>query len=91
MKKVFKDLEVYIRLHDGYSKPKINFQNMYKLFPDFEFLPSANFGEYREFGKAFEQKVYDMIVTDTRSKNSCYLKYREYGDRNENTAYVSEM
>lgn len=87
MKKVFKDLATYIRLFDGRSKPKLNFQELYKLFPQFEFIATAEFGQYTNFGAAFEAKNYNMIVTD--GKQECYLYYKEYGDANENTAYVS--
>lgn len=89
MKKVFRDFATFIRLHDGYSKPRINFQDMYKMFPDFEFTATTEFGSYRNFGEAFEQKVYDMVVTANGGKDVCYMHYREYGDANENTAYVS--
>lgn len=89
MKKVFRDFETYVRLHDGMGKPKINFQDMYKMFPNFEFNASSNFGSYENFGEAFEQRVYDMIVTANDGKDVCYMTYREYGDENENTAYVS--
>lgn len=89
MKKVFKDFATFVRLHDGNGKPKINFQDMYKMFPGFEFAASNDFGSYKNFGEAFEQKVYDMIVTANDGKDVCYMTYREYGDNNENTAYVS--
>lgn len=89
MKKVFKDFATFIRLHDGMGKPKINFQDMYKMFPTFEFVASVEFGSYKNFNEAYEQKVYDMIVTTNDGKDVCYMTYREYHDANENTAYVS--
>lgn len=89
MKTIFKDLAVYIRLHDGIGKPKINFQTLYTLFPQFTFTSSEGFGSYINFGEAYEQKVYDMIVTANDGKDECYVTYREYGDANENLAYIS--
>lgn len=86
--KVFKDLAAYIRLHDGYAKPKLNFQDMYRLFPNFEFTAGGNFGQYTNFGEAFEAKNFNMIVRDADG-HECYLVYREYGDCNENLAYIS--
>lgn len=87
MKKVFKDFAAYVRAHDGYRKPKIDFQKMYALFPNFDFLASERFGQYENFGKAYEQKIYDMVVVDEKG-NECYMVYREYGDTDENLAYV---
>lgn len=88
MHKNFKDFAVYIRLHDGVGKPKINFQDMYKLFPNFEFTAERDFGQYENFDQAFGHKKYNMIVTD-QNGNTCYMNYKEYQDANENTAYVS--
>lgn len=88
MKKTIKDFATFISLHDGMGKPKINFQDMYKMFPQFTFESARNFGQYKNFGKAFEQKIYDMIVTDEEG-NTCYMTYREYQDANENLAYCS--
>ena len=88
MKRVFKDLAVYVKLHDGFKKPKINFQEMYKLFPQFTFTASRDFGSYTNFGEAFEAKNFNMTVNDDKG-NECYLVYREYGDTDENLAYVS--
>ncbi len=85
---VFADLRTYIRLHDGHGKPRINFQNMYKLFPHFSFLADKDFGEYRNFGEAYEHKIYDMVVTDNAG-NECYMRYREFYDTTENLAYTS--
>jgi hypothetical protein len=87
MKKVFKDFAAYIRLHDGMGKPKINFQDMYKMFPQFTFTPTSDFGSYTNFGEAFEAKNLNMVVSD--GKDECFMVYREYGDANENLAYVS--
>ena len=86
MKKVFKDFAVYVRLHDGMGKPRINFQDMYRLFPNFEFTPTREFGQYENFGEAFENKNLSMIVSD--GKDECIMIYKEYYDTNENTAYV---
>jgi hypothetical protein len=86
MKKVFKDFATYIRLHDGHNKPRIDWQNMYKLFPNFEFIAGRDFGQYQNFGQAFEHKNYDMTVRD-ESGNECQMIYREYYDVNENLAY----
>ena len=88
MKKMFKEFAVYVRLHDGHNKPRINFQEMYRLFPNFTFTAGKTFGEYSNFGQAFENKDYSMIVSDENG-NECYMTYREYYDTNENTAYVS--
>lgn len=87
MKRVFNDFATYVRLHDGHDKPRINFQNMYKLFPNFEFTSTKDFGNYENFGEAFENKNLSMIVSD--GKNECIMIYKEYYDTNENTAYVS--
>jgi hypothetical protein len=87
MNKVFKDFATYIRLHDGYGKPKINFQSMYKLFPDFEFSATERFGQYFHFGEAFGYKDYAMVVIN--GKFTCYMNYKEYTDVDENAAYVS--
>ena len=86
MKKVFKEFATYIKLHDGYEKPKINFQEMYKLFPEFEFIPFREFGNYKNFGEAFENKNLSMFVKC--GADECLMVYREYGDADENTAYV---
>ncbi|MEG1563832.1 MAG: hypothetical protein RR365_08915 [Bacteroides sp.] len=88
MKKQFADLVVYIRLYDGYGKPRLDWQTLYKLFPKFEFIASHDFGSYENFGEAFEQKVYDMTVRDADG-NECSMVYREYHDAIENRAYVS--
>lgn len=87
MNEAFKDLATYVRLHDGYNKPHINFQEMYKMFPDFEFIASNDFGKYENFGGAFENKNMSMIVKF--DKLVCYMTYKEYTDANENTAYIS--
>lgn len=87
MNRVFKDFATYVRLHDGMGKPEIRWHEMYKLFPEFEFTASPNFGNYVNFGEAYEQKVYDMIVTF--QGKTCYMHYRVYGDAAENSAYVS--
>ena len=88
MNKVFNDFAAYVRAHDGRNKPKIDFQDMYKLFPGFEFTTGNGFGSYKNFGEAFEQKVYDMVVATKDSKHVCYMTYREYMDADENTAYA---
>lgn len=88
MKRVFKPFAEYIRLFDGMGKPKLNFQEMYRLFPDFTFTAAKDFGQYENFGQAFENKQFPMIVTDSNG-NECFMMYREYQDANENAAYVS--
>lgn len=88
MKKEFKALATYIGLFDGFGKPKLNFQEMYKLFPELTFTAARDFGEYENFGKAYEAKKLNMVVTNEQGKE-CYLYYREYGDANENLAYVT--
>ena len=87
MKRQFKDLATYIRLHDGLGKPKINFQDLYKLFPQFTFTATEGFGSYTNFGEAFEAKNFNMVVSD--GKDECFITYREYSDADENLAYVS--
>ena len=87
MNKCFKQLATYVRLYDGYNKPEIDFQNTYKLFPDFEFIPANNFGQYFNFGMAYEHKDMSMIVK--YDKYVCYLTYKIYMDSKENTAYIS--
>lgn len=87
MKPAFKDLATYVRLHDGYGKPEINFQELYKLFPHLTFTACREFGNYVNFGQAYEAKIYDMIVSD--GKSECRMSYRVYGDTKENLAYVS--
>jgi hypothetical protein len=88
MKRGFKDFATYIRLHDGVGKPRLDWQAMYRLFPNFEFVASRCFGSYENFGGAFEHKVYDMTVRDETGAECC-LVYREYYDAPENLAYVS--
>jgi hypothetical protein len=88
MQKQFTDFATYIRLHDGFGKPRLAWQAMYKLFPAFEFIASRDFGSYKNFGKAFEQKVYDMTVR-AADGSECTMVYREYHDAVENLAYVS--
>lgn len=88
MKKEFKALANYIRLCDGYGKPKLNFQEMYKLFPDLNFTGTCEFGSYANFGKAFENKNLSMIVTSGNG-DECLMVYKEYTDANENTAYIA--
>lgn len=88
MKKVFKDFANYVKLFDGYGKPRINFQEMYKLFPNFEFIAASDFGQYRNFNAAYEHKIYNMTVK-AASGEECYLNYREYYDTIENAAYCS--
>ena len=87
MKKQFKDLATYIRLHDGARKPKLNFQDMYEMFPQFTFTRDKDFGSYTNFGKAFEAKNFNMRISD--GKDECFMVYREYSDANENLAYIS--
>jgi len=87
MKRTFKDLATYIKKHDGFGKPKLNFQDLYRRFPQFTFTANEAFGSYTHFGKAFEYKNFDMIVSD--GKDECYIVYREYSDANETFAYVS--
>lgn len=87
MKKQFKELAAYVKSHDGYGKPKIDFQDMYTRFPDFEFTPNANFGQYFHFGEAFAHKNMSMIINDGQSV--CYMTYKIYNDADENTAYVT--
>lgn len=89
MKKVFKELAVYIRLHDGFGRPKLNFQNLYMLFPQFTFTRGEDFGSYTNFGQAYEAKNFNMTVSD--GENECRLIYREYGDANENLAYILKI
>lgn len=91
MKRCFKELATYIKLYDGYRKPKLNFQEMYKLFPQFTFEATKDFGSYQNFGEAFEAKNYNMIVTDETGKHQAMLVYKEYGDADENTAYLMTM
>lgn len=88
MKRVFKPFANYIQLFDGMGKPKLNFQEMYRLFPDFTFTAAKNFGQYENFGQAFGHKKFPMVVTDNAG-NECFLTYQEYQDANENAAYVS--
>lgn len=86
MKREFKEFANYIKLHDGFNRPRLDFQMMYKLFPQFDFELCKNFGQYEHFGEAFEKKNYDMRVTCGEAK--CYLRYCEYYDITENIAYV---
>ena len=89
MKPTLNDLANYIRLFDGYGKPKINFQDLYKLFPNLEFRATKKYGTYTNFGEAYEAKNYNMLVSD--GKETCLLAYKEYGDSNENLAYLIHM
>ena len=87
MKRTFKDLATHIKLCDGFGKPKLNFRDLYRLFPQFTFTADKDFGIYTNFGEAFEAKNFNMIVSD--GKDECYMVYREYNDANENLAHVS--
>lgn len=87
MNKCFKEFATFIRLHDGFNKPRINFQDMYRMFPAFTFTPAPGFGQYENFGEAFENKSLSMVVTC--GTVSCLMIYKEYGDANENTAYIA--
>ena len=87
MKKQFRELQKYVKLHDGYHKPQINFKEMYELFPNFEFTPQAWHGRYENWGKGFCNKDLSMIVSD--GKDECYLTYKEYMDAPENLAFLS--
>ena len=89
MRPTFKDLATFIRLHDGFSKPKRNFQDLYRLFPHFEFEATKKYGTYSNFGQAYEAKNYNMLVSDGKEK--CLLVYKEYGDSDENLAYLIHM
>ena len=89
MKAAFKDLRVYIRLFDGFGKPRLDFQELYKLFPKLTFSPAQGFGSYTNFGEAFEAKNFNMIVSD--GVNECFMIYREYGDAVENLAYIVDL
>ena len=88
MNKNFKELAIYIKLFDGAGKPRINFQDLYKLFPQFTFTATEKFGQYTNFGEAFENKNLSMTVTDEKG-HECTMIYKEYADADENTAYVS--
>ena len=89
MKSAFKELRVYLNLHDGFSKPKLNFQELYKLFPQFTFTPAMGFGRYTNFGEAYGAKNFNMLVSDGKEK--CLLVYKEYGDSDENLACLIHM
>ena len=71
MKPTLKDLATFLRLHNGVGKPKINFQNLYKLFPHFEFEATKKYGL---------AQGYNMLVSDGKEK--CLLTYKEYDDGN---------
>ncbi len=88
MKHSFKPFTNWLSLHDGSRKPRINFQDMYKLFPNFEFVGTSEFGSYKNYGQAYECKVYDMTVRDIEG-DEIFMTYREYMDANENLAYAS--
>ena len=89
MKSAFKELRVYLKLHDGFSKPKLNFQELYKLFPQFTFTPAMGFGRYTNFGEAYGAKNFNMLVSD--GVNECFMVYREYDDAIENLAYITDL
>ena len=59
---------------------------MYKLFPNFEFTATKEFGQYVNFGGAFENKDRSMVVSC--GTDQCLMVYKEYDDADENTAYV---
>lgn len=90
MKKQFKELSIYLKLYDGYNKPRIDFQAMYKLFPQFTFWAGKNFGQYSNFGQAFEHKDYSMLVSDIDG-NEMWMSYREYYDTAENSACLMSI
>lgn len=86
MNKIFKDFATYVRLHDWFLKPKIDFQTMYKMFPDFTFEPCDAFGKYVHFGEAYEHK--DLSMNVRCGVRTCTMIYKEYQDADEHTAYV---
>lgn len=89
MKPTLKDLAVYLELHNGFGKPKINFKDLYKLFPHFEFEATKKYGVFANFGEAYEAKNYNMLVSD--GKETCLLVYKEYGDSDKNLACLIHM
>ena len=88
-KQIFKGLANYVQLFNGYSKPGLNWQEMYSLFDEFEFTPCNDFGQYSNFGQAYEHKNLSMFVSlKADSTKHCYLSYREYTDVHENSACI---
>jgi len=88
-RKEFEDLNNFVKVFDGMGKPAFDFQLMYELFPRFEFEPFGEFGEYVNFGKAFEHKIYTMVITGQNGKMMLY--YREYYDTRENSIYLTDF
>lgn len=90
MKQIFKELAGYVKAFDGNDKPELNWQEMYKLFPNFTFKASEDFGSYKNFNEAYEHKVYDMTVSDDSSGAEAFLIYKRYtDDHEENLIYLS--
>ena len=87
MKKgIFSDLATFVRLHNGYKKPKLDFQKMYAMFPDFKFNALPDFGSSKNYGKAFCFTKFPMHVL--ASGREAYLTYYEYQDATVNLAYL---
>lgn len=85
--KIFSGLTDYVARLNGIGKPKMDWQDMYRRFPDFTFEAARDFGKYEHFGEAFGHKTMDMKVTSVTGKVA-YLRYQEYTDNDENLAYL---
>ena len=88
-KQTFLPLANYLKLFDGFGKPKINFQDLYRLFPNFDFTATREFGNYTNFGKAFEKKNYCMQVKAHDGNYEATMTYYEYSDADENLCYLT--
>lgn len=83
-----KTLKMWIADQNGMGKAPIDFQIVYNAFPNLTFESTWTFGTYSNFGKAFEHKNYDMIVTDNATGKTAYLHYSMYTDTIENNCYL---
>ena len=69
--KTLKDLATFISSFNGVGKPKINFRELYRLFPNLEFEATNVYGL---------SQAYNMLVSD--GKQTCLFIYKEYDDGN---------
>lgn len=88
--KLLLDIKEWGLQFNGFNKPHINFQSMYKLFPEFTFCGTPINGEYRNFGQAYGHKQYQMIIL-YEGTEIAVLNYKEYTDEPEVICYIDEL
>lgn len=68
------------------EQSKINWQEMYHLFPELTFEGTRDFGKYVDFNGENEHKIYDMVITKGNKK--FILIYRQYQDEIKNIVAI---